>query len=392
MPRKKRSTARLPPALGWMAALALLLFGVGEAYVFSRSEQGQLILARHLGLGDPNRTAQLVGGRIRAALARTGIPGDSVSEGRVRSAASLTKWRVGIEPGQSLLQLNYAVTRGLENEGAAVLSGEETSAEDGGSMVRLTVGLPMRATHELDLVHAARRPGAPVEIHGKLAIVLYGFSDDARSADSSFTLPVPFGVALPPGRPQSGKVFRAAHAAGREVVLHLPLEPIDYPRVNPGQGTLLVTMSPARITSALHHDIDQAAPVAAVANHMGSLATQDMTLMRSVFHELRRADLPFVHVMPAAGSVCKSLASEMGVPYSEPDLVLDAESRQRDTRALDARWKDALERARKRGACVVWIRATPLARKWLPAVFRSQKLEGVSLVPLSSILRKPDPL
>src|SRR5437867_601458 len=259
-------------------------------------------------------------------------------------------------------------------------------------MIRLTVGLPMRATHELDLVRAERRPGAPVETHGRLAIVLYGFGDDARSADSSFTLPVPFCVAVAPGRPQSGKVFRAAHAAGREVVLHLPLEPIDYPRVNPGPGTLLVTMSPARVTSALHHDIDQAAPIAAVANHMGSLATQDMTFMRSVFHELRRADLPFVHLMPAAGAVCKSLASEMGVSYSEPDMVLDAESRQRDTRSLDARWKEALRRARDRGTCVVWIRATPLSRTWLKAAFRPQRLEGVNLVPLSSIIRKPDPL
>jgi polysaccharide deacetylase 2 family uncharacterized protein YibQ len=392
MPRKKSSTSALPRALGWLAAAALILFALGEAYRFSRSEQGQLVLARHLGLGDPKRTSELVGGRIRAALSRAGVPGDSVSARPARSSASLTKWRIGVEPGRSLLQLNYAVTRGLESEGAAVLSGEEAAEGGGGSMIRLTVGLPMRATHELDLVRLARRPGAPVETHGRLAIVLYGFGDDARSADSSFTLPVPFGVALAPGRPESRKVFRAAHAAGREVVLHLPLEPIDYPRVNPGPGTVLVTMSPARITSMLRHDIDQAAPIAAVANHMGSLATQDMTVMRSVFHELRRADLPFVHLMPAAGAVCKSLASEMGVPYSEPDMVLDAETRGRDTRALDGRWKQALQRARDRGACVVWIRATPLARRWLTAAFRPQRLEGVSLVPLSSIIRKPDPL
>lgn len=392
MPRRRPPSSRLPRALGWLAVAALILLGIGEAYRFTSSEQGRLLLARHLGLGDPQRTAELVGGRIRAALSRAGIPGDSLSEHPARSAASLTRWRVGVESGRSLLQTNYAVTRALESEGAAVLSGEESAAEAGGSMVRLTVGLPMRATHELDLVRLPRRPGAPVETRGRLAIVLYGFGDDARSADSSFVLPVPFCVALPPGRPDSRKVFRAAHAAGREVVLHLPLEPIDYPRVNPGPGTLLVTMSPAKITSALHHDIDQAAPVAAVANHMGSLATQDMTLMRSVFHELRRADLPFVHLMPVAGAVCKSLASEMGVPYSEPDMVLDGESRRADTRALDAQWKTALQRARARGTCVVWMRATPLIRRWLPGAAKPARLEGVNLVPLSAILHRPEAL
>ena len=390
MPRKRSNASSLPRRLGWALAAALLLFAIGEAYRFSRSDQGQLALARHLGLGGRERTAELVGGRIRAALARAGVPGDSIAERPARSSASLSQWRIGVDSGRSLLQLNYALTRELESQGASVLSGEETGADGGGSVIRLTVGLPMRATHELDLVRLARRAGAPPEPHGRLAIVLYGFGDDARSADSSFTLPVPFDVAVAPGRPQSRKVFRAAHAAGREVVLHLPLEPIDYPRVNPGPATLLVTMSPAHITNELHKDIDQAAPVAAVANHMGSLATQDMTLMRSVFHELRRADLPFVHLMPAAGAVCKSLASEMGVSYSEPDMVLDAESRQQDSRGLDRRWKDALERARDRGTCVVWIRATPQSRRWLRSASRPERLEGVSLVPLSAILRKPE--
>jgi len=392
MRRKKSSRSSLPRGLGWLVAALLILFGIGEAYRFSNSEHGQLILARHLGLGDPKRTGDLIAGRIRAALSRAGVPGDSVAERSSRSGASLSTWRIGVEPGRSLLQLNYAVARALESEGVAVLSGEEAAAQGGGSMIRLTAGLPMRATHELDLVRLSRRPGAPVEVQGRLAIVLYGFGDDVRAADSSFTLPVPFGVAVAPGRPASRAVFRAAHAAGREVVLHLPLEPIDYPRVNPGPATLLVTMSPAKITSALHHDIDQAAPVAAVANHMGSLATQDMTVMRSVFHELRRADLPFVHLMPAAGAVCKSLAAEMGVPYSEPDMVLDAESRQHDTKALDGRWKEALARARTRGTCVIWIRATPLTRRWLAAALQPQRLSGVNLVPLSAILRKADPL
>jgi hypothetical protein len=39
---------------------------------------------------------------------------------------------------------------------------------------------------------------------------------------------------------------------------------------------------------------------------------------------------------------------------------------------------------------VVWIRATPLSRRWLKSAFHPDRLDGVSLVPLSAILRKPD--
>ena len=389
MPRKKTPSRVSPRALAWLAASALALFAIGEAYSFSRSDSGQLILARHLGLGDPAQVTRILGRRVRMALDRAGVPPDSVTE---RARGERVAWRIGLTSDASILQVNYAVTRALEVAGASVLSGQETWAAGRPPTLLLRVGLPMRATHELQFVRLPREGPSLPEPGARLAIVLYGFGEDPAAADSSFTLPVPFGVALAPGRRTSRDLFRAAHARGREVVLHLPLEPINYPRVNPGPGTLLVTMSPARITEELRRDLDQARPVAAVANHMGSLATQDMTFMRAVYHELRRGDVPFVHVMPAAGAVCRSLATELGVGYTEPDAVLDDEPRSSDAGRLDRRWKEILKRARERRGSMVWIRATPLVRRWLPLATSTKRLEGVSLVPLSALIRKPPPI
>ena len=127
----------------------------------------------------------------------------------------------------------------------------------------------------------------------------------------------------------------------------------------------------------------------AVANHAGSLATQDMAVMTALYHELKRRGLPFLHVEPAAGAVCKSLASDLGVGYQEPDAVLDAEPRAAKSRALDARWKQVLAEARERRRLLVMIRATPRLLAWLPGATTAKKLEGVSLVPLSSVLKRP---
>jgi hypothetical protein len=41
---------------------------------------------------------------------------------------------------------------------------------------------------------------------------------------------------------------------------------------------------------------------------------------------------------------------------------------------------------------MVWIRATPLVRRWLPLATSTKRLEGVSLVPLSALVRKPPPI
>jgi len=200
---------------------------------------------------------------------------------------------------------------------------------------------------------------------------------------------VPFAVALAPGASWSGDLFRAARRASREIVLHLPLEPINYPQVSPGPGTVLVTMKPAEITGLTRRYIDQAGPVAAVANHMGSLATQDMTVMSAVYQELKRRHLTFIHLTPVAGAVCRPLASQLGVMYEEPGAVLDGEARRPDAKALDRRWDEVLAACRERGTSIVWLRATPLARGWLQRATEPKRLQGVDLVPLSSLLRRP---
>ena len=75
--------------------------------------------------------------------------------------------------------------------------------------------------------------------------------------------------------------------------------------------------------------------------------------------------------------------------YEEPGAVLDAETRRPDARALDQRWDAALAQARARGTLIVWMRAGPLAGGWLPRATDPKRLEGVDLVPLSSLLKRP---
>jgi hypothetical protein len=196
-------------------------------------------------------------------------------------------------------------------------------------------------------------------------------------------------VALPAGRANSAELFRAARSAGREVVVHVPLEPINYPQVNPGPGTILVTMKPSEIAGTLRRYMGQAGTVAAVSNHMGSLATQDMAVMSAIYRELRRHKTPFLHMNPVAGSVCKSLAAELGVSYQEPDDVIDREALSDERSALDRRWREVLERARARGGAVVMVRATPQTLRWLPQALGIKALHGVNAVPLSALLRVP---
>ena len=392
MARKKRKSLPWKPMVATLLGAGLLAFGIGELVLMTRSDTGRIRFARNFGFVDTPNLTRLIGRQLHQALAAANVAPDSLSETPTRGGAAGMRWRAGLTPEASMLQANYAITRTLEEAGASVLSGRESRDAQGRMRVTLLVGLPHRPTHEIVLVQSPRGDQPLEQRSARIAVVLYGFGDDGAATDSFFALPQPFAVALLPAGKASSAMFRAAHRRAREVVLLVPLEPINYPQVNPGPGTLLVTMKPTRIASELDRYLDQAAPVSAVANHMGSLATQDMTVMTAIYRELKRKKLPFVHLTPAAGAVCKSLASEMGVAYDEPDAVLDSEPRANDMRALDQRWKLLLPLAHQRQQLVVWVRATPLSYRWLPRVLDHKKLPGVDLVPLSSLIKKPSPI
>jgi hypothetical protein len=393
--RKSKKTPGSPRALVLLAALALIAFVAGEAWRLMDSDAWRLKLARYLGFGDPARITLTLSREARRGLTAYGIQADSIHELAPLPAPggsgsrSLVRWRVGLKPDQSPLQANYAVSHFVEDAGGAVLSGREAVNSHGEATVTMRIGLPGRPTHEITLVRAPRGRADAARAPARLALVLFGLGDDPVPAAEALGMQVPFAVAIAPGAPTSGALFRAARDARREIVLHLPLEPVNYPQVNPGPGTVLVTMRPAEITGLTHRYLDQAGTVAAVANYMGSLATQDMSVMSAVYRELKRRHLPFIHVTPAAGAVCRSLAAQMGILYAEPDAIIDAETRGSDPRALDRRWNEVLAAARGRDGTVVWLRASPLVRGWLARATAANRIQGVDLVPLSSLLRRP---
>jgi polysaccharide deacetylase 2 family uncharacterized protein YibQ len=373
-----------------LAVTTVALFLAGEALILGRTDSGRLLAARYLGIGEPARVTQLVGRQIRLGLEAAGVPADSVQQTVAESGSPAVRWRVGLRPEASLFKVNYAVTQSVSEHGGRVFSGREQIGRDGETRVTLTVGLGRRPMHEVVIVRPPRRPSAAGPPGARLALILFGFGSADEDPAAESDLPrAPLTLALVPGTPESIARFRTAREEQREVILSLPLEPLNYPQVDPGPGTILVTMKSSQIIGLVHRYLEEAAPVAAVSNHLGSLATQDLAVMSALFEELRRAKLPFLHVDPVPGAVCKSLAAKVGVVYDQPDVVVDRETRQSTTAALDRRWNDVLKQARHRGHLMVMLRATPLALKWLPEAIASRRLGDVTLVPASSLLPKP---
>lgn len=404
MPKRRSAaaTGRTPLILGALAILALLVFAGGELFAFLSSDLGRVLLYRHLHLGDRAHVVRLIGKRVHEGLKDAGVAPSETKEAPGSGTAAL-RWTVLLSRSGSPMKANAAITREIERGGAVVLSGRERTLERDGLAVTLVVGLPGFPTHEVVI----ERPGLPAKepehARGRkdddadeppaeetpaIALVLFGFGESETVDRAILGREQPFAVALSAADDRHKKLLRVAKGGGHEIVLLVPMEPERYPTTNPGPGTLLVSMSGAKIESMTRNYLRESGGAIAVANYMGSMATQDEPFVRALYRALQKEGVGFLHLSPAPRSVCRAMAASEGVAYDVPDFSLDAETKAGREKALTAAWTAVLERATNHGDALVMMRATPAALAFLDAQLAKKGGPGFRLVPPSSVLHR----
>ena len=191
-----------------------------------------------------------------------------------------------------------------------------------------------------------RQPETPTGLQVAVIIDDLGFNEP--SARMVLTLPIPLTVSVLPFYPASRNVAELAHQAGKEVLLHLPMEPQGYPDyARPGDGVLLVNMSERDILVQLEKDLQEIPHIVGVSAHMGSRFTADLEGMRIVARELRRRGLFFIDNLTTNRSVGKVVAEEADLMYLERDIFLDDDLNRDSIRRQLGKVEEAALRFRK---------------------------------------------
>ena len=162
-------------------------------------------------------------------------------------------------------------------------------------------------------------------------------------------LPAPVTLAFLPHTTFAARLAHAAHAAGKEVMLHLPMESVIPRPLGPGGITL--HMDEAQFSRTLEADLAAIPHVRGVNNHMGSLLTPHPGHMSWLMARLRaRGDLYFIDSRTTASSVAPAVAREHGVPHLVRDVFLDPDP---TPARIEAQWRQAVALARTHGRAVV---------------------------------------
>ena len=167
---------------------------------------------------------------------------------------------------------------------------------------------------------AATAPGDDLP---RACIIIDDMGYDRKLAKKFLGLDVPFTFSMLPFSPFQKTITKAARLKHVEIMLHLPMEPDEYPRVNPGPGALLTSMSPDELIQQLTRDIRSVPGIKGVNNHMGSRMTAVSSQMYQIFTILKKEGLFFIDSRTSVNTLCKPSARLLQVPFAERDIFLD---------------------------------------------------------------------
>lgn len=226
-------------------------------------------------------------------------------------------------------------------------------------------------------------PAPKVVKRAKVAIVMDDFGYNMNDFDTLFSIKEPITLSILPSLKYSSRVAEYARGRGREVILHLPLEP-HRKDVREEIDTIRSGMTESEIASRLAKEIETVPGLTGVSNHMGSKATEDKVLMAAIFKFLKKRHLYFFDSLTSERSVCREAAEAAGLKYARRDIFLDnTDKEEYIEKQLALLEKMAFKRGRAIAVCHDRKNTIAALAKMMPRMAK----DGVEFVTLSDMER-----
>ena len=230
----------------------------------------------------------------------------------------------------------------------------------------------------------AKEPSSPASRRdARIAIVIDDLGNDRGALERIAAWRFAVAGAVLPGLPESIATAERLARSGKEVLLHLPMEPDGYPRVQPGPGVVLRSDSDERIAEIVAEDLDTVPGAVGVNNHMGSAATADPRVMRAVVRVLSDRGLFLLDSRTTEASVARRVAEEASLPAVSRRVFLDSVP---TADAIDRSFRELLAKARQDGSALAIGHPYPETMAMLERELPQLAEKGVALVRVSSLV------
>lgn len=222
-----------------------------------------------------------------------------------------------------------------------------------------------------------------------ITIIIDDIGHRGRDGARAVELPGPVAFAVLPHTPFGRDLAERAHASGKEVLLHLPLEAIEKNELL-GNGALKLDDSKETFAKILQDNLDAVPHVTGINNHMGSLLTRHPGHMRWLMHAMREdGKLFFIDSVTTPHSVALNLAREYSLPAARRDIFLDSK---RDIAFIERQFERLRTRAVEKGHAIAIGHPFPETLEVLESQLPLLGDAGIQLISVRDMIRRQNGL
>ncbi len=375
--------------------LVLLVILFLAAWEFLSGGRASEILAGIRGPADLTERAAAVDSAVDAVLVGLGVADvRSSAEEESDGLHAWTHWEKSgeIPHGVGVFDCNATITRAVLEAGGSIVRVTESGPDWQGRLtLDMRFGVRDVETHHIVLKEAtAQAAGRPVYEDGapRIAIIIddLGYSDGS-AVRQFLRSDFPVTVSILPGTPYSDALADEAFRAGKEVLVHIPMEPESYPDTDPGDGALLLDQTYSQISSLTADAIDAVPHAVGANNHMGSAFTQDRGRMRAMMSVVSDKGFFYVDSMTTPLSKGFPEAERAGVRVARNNMFIDSPLDEQGRMDVRSQLSSLEEMARKRGYAVGIGHPHPETLRVLESEMPRMAERGVRFVLVSELAR-----
>lgn len=195
------------------------------------------------------------------------------------------------------------------------------------------------------------KPGRVHRKHfsGSIAVIVDDMGSSLNEARELLAINIPITFSLIPGLPKVKAIAELVDSAGQEIMVHLPMEPQDYPHRRLESNGLLVAQSEKEITSRTAGLLGSVPQAKGANNHMGSRFTEHEEKMLPVLKVLQGRGQFFIDSLTTPRSKGYAVAESLGMKSAVRNVFLD---NQQDVVAIKKQLYAAAEMSRRKGGVI----------------------------------------
>lgn len=190
----------------------------------------------------------------------------------------------------------------------------------------ILVAILCLVAYKTPLFHEETIPTSSVNSNEKsyVAIIIDDFGYSGEGTNEMLALNIPITAAIMPFSDKTAQDSAAVIAAGKEAIIHMPMESLTGKKEWVGDKAVTTTMTDDEIKNRVLEGLNAVPNAVGINNHMGSKIMEDERSISAVIEEAAEKGLIFIDSKTTPNSKAKSACMEKGVPYLYRDVFLDS--------------------------------------------------------------------